>query len=119
MNRLIVFTIATAITACNASNQSQMKSSTDSSGNETTSSTSGNSSNAWVRLFDGKTTNGWHSYGKPSAGKAWKVEDSTLHLDAASKKSYQTAEGGDLLTNDEYDNFHLKLEWKIEPKGNS
>jgi hypothetical protein len=28
-------------------------------------------------------------------------------------------ESGDLVTNDTYENFHLKLEWKIAPKGNS
>ncbi|HVG42539.1 MAG TPA: DUF1080 domain-containing protein, partial [Chitinophagaceae bacterium] len=39
-------------------------------------------------------------------------------LDAASKKTAQT-EGGDLVTDNEYENFHLKLEWKIAPKGNS
>jgi hypothetical protein len=27
--------------------------------------------------------------------------------------------GGDLVTNEEFDNFHLKLEWKISTNGNS
>jgi hypothetical protein len=73
----------------------------------------------WVSLFDGKTTNGWHTYGKTTIGKAWKAEDGVLHLDAASKKEWQTAEGGDIISNQEFDNFHLKLDWKISPKGNS
>lgn len=74
----------------------------------------------FVSLFDGKTTKGWHTYGKATpAGKAWKVKDGTLYLDAASKKDWQTAEGGDIVTDEEFDNFHLKYEWKISPKGNS
>lgn len=73
----------------------------------------------WKSLFDGKTTKGWHTYGKQTIGKAWKVMDGTLHLDAASKKDWQTAEGGDIVSDEEYENFHLKLEWKISPKGNS
>ena len=72
----------------------------------------------WIILFDGKTANGWHSYGKKSLGNAWKIENGTLHLDAASKKS-EKAEGGDATTNEEFENFDLKLEWKISPKGNS
>lgn len=72
----------------------------------------------WVNLFDGKTTNGWHSYGKDHAGSAWKIENGVLRLDGASKKDSR-AEGGDLVTDNEFENFHLKLEWKISPKGNS
>ncbi len=73
----------------------------------------------FINLFDGKTTTGWHTFGKSAVGKAWKVEDGAIHLDAASKKGYQTSEGGDLVTNEEYDNFHLKLDWRLSPKGNS
>lgn len=75
--------------------------------------------NGWQLLFDGKTTNGWHTYGKQTIGKAWKAEDGTLHLDAASKKNYSTDEGGDIVTNEEFGNFDLKLEWKISKNGNS
>ena len=69
----------------------------------------------WITLFDGKTTNGWHTYGKKTVGNEWKVEDGALHLDASTPNK----EGGDLVTNDEYKNFDLKLEWKISEKGNS
>ncbi len=71
----------------------------------------------WVPLFDGKTTSGWHSYGKMSGAGAWKVDEGALHLDPALKK--EGAEGGDLVTDEEFDNFDLKLEWKIAAKGNS
>ncbi|TZF84586.1 DUF1080 domain-containing protein [Pedobacter sp. BS3] len=70
----------------------------------------------WVSLFDGKTTNGWHTYGSTVAKGAWKVEDGVLHLDASLNKK---GEGGDLVTNEEFGDFDLKLEWKISPKGNS
>jgi hypothetical protein len=73
---------------------------------------------SWQSLFDGQTTQGWHTYGKQTIGKAWKVEDGALHLDAAFKKT-APAEGGDIVTDQEFDNFDLKLEWKISPKGNS
>jgi len=67
-------------------------------------------------LFDGKTTVGWHSYGKTSAGAGWKVENGVLHFDPEAAKNGQ---GGDLVTNAEYENFHLKLDWKVAPNANS
>lgn len=74
--------------------------------------------NGWQLLFDGQTTNGWHTYGKQTAGSVWKAEDGVLHLDAASKKTFPN-EGGDIVTADEYDNFDLQLDWKISKNGNS
>ncbi|MGB4400623.1 MAG: DUF1080 domain-containing protein [Daejeonella sp.] len=82
-------------------------------GKNSMSSTSGK---GWQKLFDGKTTSGWHTYGKTTAGAKWKVEDGALFLDAANKTPGQ---GGDLVTNEEFTNYHLKLEWKIAKNGNS
>ncbi len=73
----------------------------------------------WQLLFDGASVSGWHSYGKAAAGKAWIVAENSIHLDTSAKKDWQTSDGGDILTADEYGNFHLKLDWKIAPNGNS
>ncbi|RZK45490.1 MAG: DUF1080 domain-containing protein, partial [Pedobacter sp.] len=48
-----------------------------------------------------------------------KVVDGTLHLDPKEKKDAQTTGGGDLVTADEYGDFHLKLDWKVDTAGNS
>lgn len=69
----------------------------------------------FTSLFDGKTTKGWHSYGKTSVGKGWKIENGTIHLDPKSKQK----DDGDLVTDKEYANFHLKIDWKVAPKSNS
>lgn len=73
----------------------------------------------WVSLFDGKTLTGWHNYGKTTVGEAWKIADGTLYLDTTKKAGWQTAQGGDIVSAEEYENFDLKLEWKIAPGGNS
>lgn len=75
-----------------------------------------NAQNEFKSLFDGKTNNGWHTYGKSTVGDAWKVENGTLHFDPTAKENNQ---GGDLVTDKEYSNFHLKVDWKVAPKGNS
>ena len=64
-------------------------------------------------LFDGKTTRGWHTYLKPTAEPAWQVVDGALQLDPKAPGQ------GDLVTDGEYENFELKLDWKISPGGNS
>lgn len=64
-------------------------------------------------LFDGTTTNGWHAYLSHDAG-AWHVTDGALQPDplAATGKA-------DLVTDKEYTNFELRLDWKIPVGGNS
>lgn len=76
-------------------------------------------SEGWQLLFDGKTKNGWHIYNNESDGAAWIVSDGTLHLDPKEKKEGITVGGGDIITEQEYDNFHLSLEWKVDTGGNS
>jgi len=73
------------------------------------------SKKGFVKIFDGKTTKGWHTYGKTTAGSKWKVENGALHFDP---KGAQDG-GGDLVTDNEYSNFHLKIDWKVAPKANS
>lgn len=72
----------------------------------------------WKLLFDGKTKTGWHVYNHNTDGSAWKVEDGTLYLDPAAKGP-NNAGGGDLINEEDFENFHLKLEWKLSPAGNS
>jgi hypothetical protein len=73
----------------------------------------------WKLLFDGKTTKGWHKYGGDPVGTAWKVKDGYLYLDTSQKKNGSVAGGGDIVTSEEYDNFHFQTEWKIAKDGNS
>jgi hypothetical protein len=65
-------------------------------------------------LFNGKNTDGWHLYNNKAVGAgAWSVVDGTLTLDNKAPNQ------GDLTTNDEYENFELKIDWKISQNGNS
>jgi len=73
----------------------------------------------WIDLFDGTSFAGWHKYGGGEVGAAWKIADGAIYLDAANKDGWQTGDGGDIVTDEEFDNFHLKYEWKIAENGNS
>lgn len=68
----------------------------------------------WVQLFDGKSTAGWHNYLKmgQSVSDKWVVDDGALHYAGGRG-------GGDLVTDKEYGDFELEVEWKIAEGGNS
>ncbi|MFA6087048.1 DUF1080 domain-containing protein [Mucilaginibacter sp.] len=103
---------AAAISSCNSSTKST--STADSTSVAIDSAASG-----FVSLLKDSAMSNWHVYGKGKVGAAWKLKDSVLHLDASKKADWQTLGGGDIVTNDEYENFDLKVEWKISRAGNS
>ena len=76
--------------------------------------TSQEKSNGWVLLFDGKSMDKWHTYGKSTMEPGWAIEDNALYLDGAKQH-----EGNNIITNEDFGNFDLKIDWKISEKGNS
>lgn len=107
MRTLSFYLVAALLASCSTPKQTGMQ----------TSETNNAAADGWISLFDGKTTAGWHTYNKTGIGNAWKVQDGALFFDAAARKG--GAQGGDIVTDEEFDNFHLQLEWKISPNGNS
>jgi len=109
--------------SCNSSGSNSETATIDSTDTTTTMNketgilTDAEKKEGWQLLFDGTSTAGWHSYGKPGAGSSWKTADGVLYLD--STKVDGKREEGDLLTDKEYENFHLALDWKLAPGGNS
>ncbi len=103
--RLIVTTIATTVFIGIAPVASQE------------SGTTADSAGEWTVLFNGENLAGWRSYGKETAGSNWIVEDGALLLDVDETTEEMT--GGDLITEGQYENFELELEWKISEGGNS
>lgn len=120
---LSILLIATIINGCKSSKVATNSSATQAATTDTSSNpnslTAAESKDGWQLLFDGTTTNGWHTYGYDAVNKGWVVTDGTLHLDVATKNDWPQNESRDILTNEEYDNFDFKADWKIAPAGNS
>jgi len=76
-------------------------------------------SEGWKLLFDGKTTNGWRNFKSDKISPAWKVSGGALMLDVTKKDGKRVEEGGDIVTEGEYENYELSLEWRIQACGNS
>jgi hypothetical protein len=64
----------------------------------------------WVAVFDGRTTRGWHAYNGTGMPAGWQVVDGALT---------RVAKAGDIVSDREFGDFELVVEWKIAPKANS
>ncbi|MBT8323086.1 MAG: DUF1080 domain-containing protein, partial [Eudoraea sp.] len=73
----------------------------------------------WKLLFDGETTTGWRSYGKDTFPEGWVVADGMIHCPGSGRGEAGGKDTGDILYDEKFSNFHLKLEWKISEGGNS
>ena len=69
----------------------------------------------WKSLFDGKSLTGWRTYQNKTAD-SWSVKDGILYCSGNTKGNTQHA---DLITNEQFENFELSLEWKIAAGANS
>jgi hypothetical protein len=66
----------------------------------------------WVLLFDGQSTAGWRGFKKdafPSAN--WAVQEGWMHCLGKG--------GGDIISKEQYTEFELTWEWKLDKAGNS
>ncbi|MBK8946247.1 MAG: DUF1080 domain-containing protein [Ignavibacteriae bacterium] len=68
----------------------------------------------WILLFDGKTLNGWHEFGKKNVEKGWLIKNGELiaFSDSINHSS-------DIITDNSFSNFEFVCEWKISIGGNS
>jgi hypothetical protein len=67
----------------------------------------------WTLLWDGKTLNGWRSFKKPGPPtKGWNIHDGVLTCVAGAK-------GGDIITDQVFDDFEFTWEWSMPPKSNN
>ena len=61
-------------------------------------------------LFDGTSRAGWRGYRSATMSEGWQAVNGELT---------RVGPGGDILTVDEFENFELRLQWKVAPGGNS
>lgn len=69
----------------------------------------------WISLFDGETTQGWHTYLRDTVGSAWSAVDGELRFDPSAPSEGR----GDIVTDESFGDFDLQLEWQISSGGNS
>lgn len=75
----------------------------------------------WKLLFDGKTTNGIRNFKSETLGGKWRARNGALYFAGkGDADGWQAKDGGDIIITDkEYENYELALDWKISVGGNS
>jgi hypothetical protein len=113
----LAITLIATITSCDSSkNANNNKKETVAVANTLTEA---EQKEGWQLLFDGSSFKGWHKYGGSPVGSAWKIADGCMYLDTTVKENWQIKNGGDVVSDGSYKDFHLQLEWKIAKDGNS
>ena len=65
-------------------------------------------------LFDGETLNGWHLYNQGNVSSAWVVQNGELRCLPGTDATH-----GDLVTDQDFENYEFIFDWKISEEGNS
>ncbi|MFZ6011941.1 MAG: 3-keto-disaccharide hydrolase [Bacteroidota bacterium] len=74
--------------------------------------------NGVTLLWDGRTTQGWRgAYKEKFPEKGWEVKDGTLQVQPSGGGESQN--GGDIVTQEEFDAFDLQFEFKLTEGANS
>jgi hypothetical protein len=71
----------------------------------------------WQLLFNGTGTSGWHGYNK-QAIDSWTIENCALKT-VGTEGNYGSDKRPDLVTDRDFTNFELTLDWKATRGGNS
>jgi len=74
-------------------------------------------SGGWQLLFDGTGMTGWHGYNNQDI-KAWTIADCSLKT-TGTEGNYGSDKRADIVTDKEFTNFELTLDWKASTGGNS
>lgn len=111
-----IFTLSIVVCILSGCSSSKQSSAGQQSSQQPNSLTSKERKDGWVLLFDGQTTSGWHGYNKTTIPAIWKVVDGAITLDP---KSRTRGAGGDLVTDQEFENYEFSTEWRISEAGNS
>ena len=72
----------------------------------------------WKLLWDGKSTTGWRGAKLDKfPKKGWQIEDGLLKVEAAD--GAESGNGGDIVTEKEYENFILEVDYRFTKGANS
>ncbi len=70
-------------------------------------------------LFDGETFDGWRGYNQETfPEEGWVIEDGLMRV-LGEGTGEAGGKGGDIIYDRKFQDFHLILEWKVSPGGNS
>jgi hypothetical protein len=109
---LVVILLIIGVAACNNSNDTQTTN--DSAMNDKKDNKDVTEKKP-ISLFDGKSFIGWHSFNGGKEIKSWTIEDGAMVCLGTAKDAH----GGDIVSDNDYENFELTWDWKVTKGANS
>lgn len=73
--------------------------------------------NDWETVFDGESFEGWHEYLKTDVSDNWKIEEGAMVF--YPPEARENREQFNLVSDNDYTDFVLSMDWKISKEGNS
>ena len=73
----------------------------------------------WILMFNGKNTKDWRGFNSQDAPGVWSASEGTLFCKAMKNDESEPGQKGYIIYNEQFSNFHLKVDWKISEGGNS
>lgn len=116
MKKILPLAVILSLIACNNNSSEEKETKSETTTSSQNMLTENEQKEGWQSLFDGTSTKGWHNYGGAPVGYAWSIADSSLFFDGSLKKDTL---GQNIVTDEEFEDFHLKLDWKVDTNGNS
>ncbi|SRR5690554_923593 len=116
LNILLIFALLVGMIACGDSSKADGDNTQENQVMEAQDNvlTDAQKNDGWKLLFDGETVEGWHTFKMDKVSPKWHAFNGVLRFDPEVE-----GDKGDLVTDDEFENFHLKLDWKVSECGNS
>ncbi|WP_190810599.1 DUF1080 domain-containing protein [Flagellimonas sp. S3867] len=113
MKKLVLFTVLAITFACKDKPKEEPKEEVT----QETEAQMNSGETGWTVLFDGTSFNGWHLYNEGEIDEPWTLEEGTMVFYPPKEK--KKGESYNIVTDKEFTNFVLSLEWKISKGGNS
>lgn len=73
----------------------------------------------WILMFDGKTSDGWRGYKKETFPAAWNIDNESIHIQGSGRGEAGAADGGDIIYDQIFSDFHFKVEWMVDSAANA
>ncbi len=121
-NWLIVIVAVVFIASCSQPTKQEASTETEAAVEEATGPNTlseQEKADGWVLLFDGETSEGWRGYQKETFPVAWEIDNGALHIKGSGRGEAGSEEGGDIVYNKEFANFHFKVEWMVDSAANA
>ena len=128
LNAFLVATVVALVSACGSGpTESEESAQAETTPSQAASSSSDDNVNSltgeeknegWKLLFDGQSTQGWRGAHQESfPEKGWHIKDGLLVVESAD--GAESGNGGDIVTNADYQDFEFKVDFKITEGANS